>query len=140
MVATKRGLMSGKKTESDPLLTDSQRDLLRGAVRSGAKSSVLAFSERQAIREIRVVLGDRAKEPEQLLVAFKSSLNRVANEAKLPFGADRRALINRFVTRFIEELYTPEGTSGTGAPGDSRRTGPVAFTPAETPGLSDARL
>lgn len=64
------------------------------------------------MRQIRVALGSRAKRPEQLLVAFKSLLSEVANDAKLSFGEERSAL---FVTAFIDELYKPPGTIGTPA-------------------------
>lgn len=129
--------MSGKKPESSPLLTDRQRSLLRGAVRSDDKSKPLTASQRQAIREIRVALGGHAKKPEQLLVAFKSSLSEAANDAKLLLGEERAAL---FVTAFIEELYKSQETIETPANGESRGSRSVEFTPAKTPGLSDARL
>jgi hypothetical protein len=125
--------------DSSPLLTDRQRNLLRSALRSGEKSTVVTSSQRQAIGEIRIALGDRAKKPEQLLIAFKGSLNEVANEAKLPLGEERSALINRFVSAFIEELYKPQEIR-TAAGGQSNGSETVAFTPAETPGLSDAPL
>jgi hypothetical protein len=126
-------------TDSSHSLTDSQRHLLRNALRSG-ESAGLTSAQRQTIREIRIALGHRAKKPEQLLVAFKGALNEVANEAKLPLGQERSALMDRFVSAFIEELYKPDGKITTGMEAESKVSGRTAFTPAETPGLSDAHL
>lgn len=128
--------MSSNMADSSPSLTDTQRHLLRNALRSG-ESAGLTSAQRQTIREIRIALGHRAKKPEQLLVAFKSALNDVANEAKLPLGQERSALMDRFVSAFIEELYKPDGKITTRMDGESKESGPIAFTPAETPGLSD---
>jgi len=132
--------MSNEKGESPRLLTESQRSLLREALRSGENSEQLTSSQRQAIREIRVALGHPATKPEQLLVAFKASLNEIANDARLPLGGGRSAVIDRFVTAFIEELYKPQGTTRTVADDKSSGSGPVTLTPPETHGLSDARL
>jgi hypothetical protein len=131
--------MSSNMADSSSSLTDTQRHLLLNALRSG-ESAELTSAQRQTVREIRIALGHRAKKPEQLLVAFKSALNGVANEAKLPLGQERSALMDRFVSAFIEELYNPDGKITTRMEGESKESGPVAFTPAETPGLSDAHL
>jgi hypothetical protein len=128
--------MSNEMAESSLLLTESQRRLLRDALRSGDDSSQLTSSQRQAIREIRGALGNHATKPERLLVAFKGSLIDLATEAKLPLGAERSAVFDRFVTAFIEELYNPERTTRNGTGGESN--GSVPVTPAETHGLSDA--
>jgi hypothetical protein len=125
--------------DSSSSLTDSQRHLLRNALRSGEVSG-LTSAQRQIIREIRIALGHRAKRPEKLLVAFKRALNDVANEAKLPLGQERSALMDRFVSAFIEELYKPDGKITTRMDSESKESGRIAFTPAETPGLGDARL
>jgi len=130
--------MSSEMAESPQSLTDSQRSLLRDALRSGENSKQLTSSQRQAIREIRVALGNHTTKPEQLLVAFKGSLNEIANDARLPLGGERSAVMDRFVTAFIEELYKPQRTAGTRADDESNASGPVPFTPAETHGLSDA--
>jgi hypothetical protein len=132
--------MPSEMADSSPLLTESQRNLLRGALRSGEKSRPLTSSQRQVIAEIRAALGDRAKRPERLLVAFKSCLNEVANDSKLPVGEERSALINQFVSAFIEELYKPTATTRATTDVESKGTVPAAFTPGETPGLTDARL
>jgi hypothetical protein len=131
--------MSSNMADSSSSLTDTQRHLLLNALRSG-ETAGLTSAQRQTVREIRITLGHRAKKPEQLLVAFKRALNDVANEAKLPLGQERSALMDRFVSAFIEELYNPDGKITTRMEGESKESGPVAFTPAETPGLSDAHL
>jgi len=132
--------MPSEMDESPRSLTDSQRRLLREALHSAQDSEQLTSSQRHAIRAIRVALGSHATKPEQLLVAFKRSLTEVANDARLPIGGERSAVFDRFVSAFIEELYKPQQTTRTGADGESKGSGPVTFTPAETHGLSDARL
>jgi hypothetical protein len=129
--------MSNEMADSPQMLTDSQRSLLRDALRSG-DSKQLTSSQRQAIREIRVALGKRATKPERLLVAFKGSLNEIANDARLPLGGQRSAVFDRLVSAFIEELYKPQRTTSTSTDDESNGSGPVPFTPAETHGLSDA--
>jgi len=129
--------MSSNMADSSPSLSDAQRHLLRNALCSG-ESAGLTSAQRQTVREIRIALGHWAKKPEQLLVAFKSALNDVANEAKLPLGQERSALMDRFVSAFIEELYRPDGKITTRMDGESKESGPIEFTPAETPGLFDA--
>jgi hypothetical protein len=131
--------MASNMADSSPSLTDTQRHLLRTALRS-ADGAGLTSAQRQTVREIRVALAHRAKKPEQLLVAFKGALNDVANEARVPLGQQRSALVDRFVSAFIEELYKPDGKITTMMDGESKESGPIAFTPAETPGLSDAHL
>ena len=131
--------MSSNMADSSPSLSDAQRHLLRNALCSG-ESAGLTSAQRQTVREIRIALGHWAKKPEQLLVAFKRALNDVANEAKLPLGQERSALTDRFVSAFIEELYKPDGKITTRMDGESNESGTIAFTPAETPDLSDARL
>jgi len=132
--------MSSEMAESPQALTESQRSLLRDALRSGESTNQLTSSQRQAIREIVVALGNRVTKPEQLLVAFKGALNEIANDARLPLGGERSAVFDRFVSAFIEELYKPQRTARTSPDGDSSGSGPVTFTPAETLGLSDAHL
>ena len=131
--------MSSKMDESFSSLTDTQRHLLRNALRSGDGLG-LTSAQRQTVREIRIALGHRTKKPEQLLIAFKGALNDVANEAKLPLGQERTALLDRFVSVFIEELYKADGKITTRVDGESKESGSIAFTPVETPGLSDAHL
>jgi hypothetical protein len=132
--------MSSEMAESPQSLTESQRSLLRDALRSGEDSNQLTSWQRHAIREIRVALGDHTTKPEQLLVAFKGSLTEVANDARLPLGGERSAVFDRFVSAFIEELYKPQRTTRAPTEGESNGSGPVTFTPAETHGLSDAHL
>ena len=130
--------MSSEFAKSPQSLTERQRSLLRDALSSGENSTQLTSSQRQAIREIRFALGKRTTKPEKLLVAFKGSLNEIANDARLPLGGQRSAVFDRLVSAFIEELYKPQGKTGSGADGESNRSGPVPFTPAETHDLSDA--
>jgi hypothetical protein len=139
-VSKKEVFMSSEMAESPQSLTDSQRSLLRDALRSGENSDQLTSSQRQVIREIRVALGNRTTKPEKLLVAFKGSLTEIANDARLPIGGERSAVFDRFVSAFIEELYKPQRTTMTNADGESNGSGPLAFTPTETHGLSDAHL
>jgi len=139
-VFKKEGFMSSEMAESSQSLTNSQRRLLRDALRSGENSEQLTSSQHQAIREIRVALGNGATKPEELLVAFKGSLTEIANDARLPLGGERSSVFDRFVSAFIEELYKPQRTTRTSTDGESNGSAPAGFTPAETHDLSDAHL
>jgi hypothetical protein len=132
--------MSSEVADSARSLANSQRELLRGALRSGDNSAPLTSLQREAIREICIQAGDRAKKPEGLLIAFKAALSEAANEVKLPVGEERSALLARYVSAFIEELYSVRAPTRTVPDADSNGTGPVTFTPTETHGLSDAHL
>jgi hypothetical protein len=121
-------------------LTANQHKLLESALASGAGSGAVTRSQRQKIREICDAAGDRARRPEQMLVAFKVSLTEVVNDAKIPLGDERSALIDRFVSVFIEELYRSEAPTRMTADGDSRGQEASPTTLPKTPDLSDARL
>jgi hypothetical protein len=121
-------------------LTANQHKLLESALVSGVGAGAVTTSQRRKIREICVAAGERAKRPEQLLVAFKISLTEVVNDAKIPLGDERSGLIDRFVSVFIEELYRSDAASRMAADGDSRGQEATPTTLPKTPGLSDARL
>jgi len=86
-------------------LTSAQRDLLRHALQSGWKKADGDFARRQAIRELCSVGRDSKQRPEQMVIAFKESLVEAADEARLPYGPERREVLARMVSVFIEELY-----------------------------------
>jgi hypothetical protein len=46
-----------------------------------------------------------AERPEQILVAFKNSLDEVANVARIPLGPERNSRLSTLVSAFIEEMY-----------------------------------
>ena len=127
-------------SNSSSRLTANQHNLLKSALASGAGTGAVTTSQRQKIREICVAAGDRARRPEQLLVAFKISLTELVNDAKIPLGDERSALIDRFVSVFIEELYRPEPANRKTVDGDSREQEASLTTLPKTPDLSDARL
>jgi hypothetical protein len=127
-------------SNSSSRLTANQHNLLKSALASGADTGAVTTSQRQKIREICVAAGDRARRPEQLLVAFKASLTEVVNDAKIPLGDERNALIDRFVRVFIEELYRSDAATRMIADGDSREQEASPTTLPKTPDLSDARL
>jgi hypothetical protein len=59
---------------------------------------------RPAIR--RIVSGCAETErPEEALIAFKNSLDEVANSLRIPFSPERSTLLTGLVTAFIEEMY-----------------------------------
>lgn len=62
-------------------------------------------NQRDALRELCENFRDSPQGPEKLLVAFKASLIEAANDARLPYGAERSELLSRMVSVFIEELY-----------------------------------
>jgi hypothetical protein len=124
---------------SSALLTTTQRNLLRSAVDSGAATGAVTSSQRQKIHEICSTVGDLAKRPERLLVAFKIALTEAVNDAKIPLGEERTAIVDRLVSVFIEELYG--ANAGTVATADDSREREASLpTPPKTPGLYDAHL
>ena len=86
------------------VLTSAQRELLRHALQS-SKNGDGEFGRRHAIREFCSVGRKTNQRPEQLVISFKESLVAAADEASLPYGPQRRELLARMVSIFIEELY-----------------------------------
>ncbi len=89
-------------------LTHAQRESLRNALGSARKGIFLTPLQRQAIREICRAAGDSRLRPEQSLIVFKVCLFQAADDLKIPPGAERANLLERFVSLFIEEMYQPE--------------------------------
>jgi hypothetical protein len=90
--------------ESLPL-TSNQQQLLKESLVPVSENAEGEFARRQAIREFCVASRALAQRPEQLLIVFKESLIEAANEANIPPGPERSALLGRVVSVFIEELY-----------------------------------
>jgi hypothetical protein len=113
-------------------------ELLKNAVSSENQGNSITPGQRVALREICSHRGDLRQRPEQLLVEFKACLHEAATQAGVPVGLDRNALIDRFVTAFIEELYRAD--SGTGASGDGAHhtKGGKEATRGNNPNFSDA--
>jgi hypothetical protein len=122
-----------------PMLTSHQRELLKSALTSGPKSKFVTPGQRLAIRKICDTAGDLSKRPEQFLIAFKASLQDAANDAALRNGTERNALIDRFVSVFIEELYRAEVRNSLTDDGERRRKPETGAMPTRSPDLSDAR-
>jgi hypothetical protein len=122
-----------------PMLTSHQRDLLKNALTSGPKSKFVSPEQRLAIRKICDTAGDLSKKPEQFLIAFKASLQDAANDAALRNGTERNALIDRFVSVFIEELYRAEVRNSLTDDGERRRKPESGAIPPRSLDLSDAR-
>jgi hypothetical protein len=93
---------------AEPRLTRSQRESLRGALSSARKAIFFTPAQRQVVRDICHAAGDWKEKPEQCLVAFKAGLFEAANDLKMPAGAERTVLLERFVSLFIEEMYRAE--------------------------------
>jgi hypothetical protein len=104
-----------------PLMTDVQRQLLDNALTSEREGNSVTSVQRAALREICTRGEDLRQRPEQFLVEFKTCLLEAATRAGVPVGPDRSALIERFVSAFIEELYRTDST--TSASGDGARFG-----------------
>jgi hypothetical protein len=88
-----------------PALTTSQRALLRRALECGLENRPGKRGQRELIRELCDHFRGSPQGPEQLLIAFKGSLVDSANDAQIPHGPERTALLSRLVSVFIEELY-----------------------------------
>lgn len=94
-VATSNGL---------PHLSPHQHELLKSALGLKAPDDRSTADVRPAIREI-VSTCAPAQRPEQVLVAFKNSLDEIARTARIPFGPERSVQLSSMVTVFIEEMY-----------------------------------
>lgn len=121
-----------------PILTSPQRDLLKHALTSRPKSKFVTPEQRLAIRKICDTAGAFSKKPEQFLIAFKASLQDAANDAALR-STERNALIDRFVSVFIEELYRAEVRNSLTDDGERRRKPETGAIPTRSTDLSDAR-
>ena len=91
-----------------PQLTRAQRESVRDALCAARKGTFLSPTVRKTIREIAPATGDVRRRPEQCVVAFKWLINEAATDVGIPLGRERAALLERFVTLFIEEMYAAE--------------------------------
>ena len=87
-----------------PLLSPQQHELLKSALGLKTPDDRSTADFRAVVREI-VNTCAPAERPEQLLVAFKNSLDEVANGARIPLGPERNVQLSSLVSVFIEEMY-----------------------------------
>ena len=85
-----------------------QQERFKAALLSARAGALLVSAQRQAVREVLQMAGALRRRPEQCVVAFKSFMHEAANEIAMPLGRDRSALLERFVTLFIEEMYAAD--------------------------------
>jgi hypothetical protein len=112
------------------------RDSLMDALLSARSGGLFAPIDRQGIRQMVFAAGSLTRTPELCVIAFKSVLSEVANEASIPLGRERSHLLERFVSVFIEEMYRT-ASPGAVEDGDCRGKTASAITPAgsrELPG------
>lgn len=108
-------------------LTDAHQQLLRDALKEKTARPIVTTAQRAAIRRICTEAMPGA-EPEKLLVAFKSALAQASEEAEIPHGVERSAMLSGLISVFIDELY---------AAGDGERISSVRMeTPATAPRLT----
>ena len=91
-------------TSGRPRLSSDHHELLKSALGLKTADDRSTADLRPVIREI-VNTCAPTERPEQILVAFKSALNDVANNARMPFGPERNARLSSLVSAFIEEMY-----------------------------------
>jgi hypothetical protein len=96
---------SFRAAQARPALSRSQCALLTSALECGLENRPGKPRQRELIRALCDGFRDSPDGPEQLLIAFKGSLVDSANDAQIPYGPERTALLSRLVTVFIEELY-----------------------------------
>lgn len=94
-----------------PVLTGAQRQSLRDALSSARTAIFLTSAQRHVVREICHAAGDSKRKPEQCLIAFKMCLYEAADDLRIPPGAEKTLLLERFVSLFIEEMYRAEPES-----------------------------
>ncbi|HEU4747399.1 MAG TPA: hypothetical protein VFS56_02785 [Gemmatimonadaceae bacterium] len=103
-VRTAQAQSSGQTSNGRPHLSAEQHELLKMALGLRIPDDRLP-DPRPAIREIVDGCGF-ADHPEQILVAFKNSLDEVANAARIPFGPERNDRLRGLVSAFIEEMFS----------------------------------
>lgn len=101
---TTQAQSSGQTNNGRPHLSPEQHDLLKTALGVKVPDDCLP-DPRPVIRKIVDTCGF-AEKPEQILVAFKNSLDDVANAARIPFGPERNSRLTGLVSAFIEEMYS----------------------------------
>jgi hypothetical protein len=89
---------------TSPHLSREQHELLLAALSQKIADDCFAADSRSTIRRI-VSSCPPLERPEQVLIAFKNSLDDVANNLRIPFSAERNTLLTGLVTAFIEEMY-----------------------------------
>jgi hypothetical protein len=87
-----------------PHLPAEQQELLLTALSQKVADDCFAPDPRSTIRQIASSWGVTER-PEQVLIAFKNSLDDVANNLRIPFSPERNTLLTGLVTAFIEEMY-----------------------------------
>ena len=87
-----------------PHLSPQQRDLLKSALAERIPDDCLP-DPRPVIREIVDACAPTGR-PEQILVAFKNSLDEAATAARIPLGPERNDRLTGLVSAFIEEMYS----------------------------------
>jgi hypothetical protein len=127
------GRTGGAAAVRQLLIQNSLRKLLLREVASTSRPTNprSTYSPRLAIREICATIDLKSQKAEQLLVAFKSSLNEAADDANIRLGPARNDLLARVVTIFIEELYRAPDRRTSGD-GDGQNASRNAI-PAENP-------
>ena len=109
-------------------LTFAQQRLIGTLVHEKPVRAIVSSDQRNCIRELCLDLGYQ-REPEQLLIAFKKALEHAANDARIPFGPDRSAMLARLVSVFIDELYS-FNASGTRASATGVTNATIVNAPA----------
>ncbi|MFL5500841.1 MAG: hypothetical protein ACJ79Q_06360 [Gemmatimonadaceae bacterium] len=108
--------VDSQKTEA----FSAERQLLTSALRSGWASGDGETEQRHTIRQLCTVAGDQPQLREHLLIAFRTIVIHAADEAQIPPGPKRNALLGRLATIFVEEFYTIPLAKRDGADGDHR--------------------
>ena len=87
-----------------PHLSTEQDQLLSAVLSQRIPDDCSAPDSRSALRKI-VSSCPPTERPEQVLIAFKNSLDDVANDLRIPYSPERNTLLTGLVTAFIEEMY-----------------------------------
>jgi len=101
---TEQNHFPARKSQGRPHLTPEQHELLKSALGLKVPDDRSSADFRPVIREI-VDGCESIEAPEQVLVAFKNSLDEVANGARIPLGPERNNRLSSLVSAFIQEMY-----------------------------------
>lgn len=86
------------------MLIETHQQLIRSTLKGKTVRSKITAGDRQAIRQICIDV-QPVRDPQTLLIAFKSALAQAADAEGIPQNVERNALLSQLVSVFIDELF-----------------------------------
>lgn len=86
------------------MLIETHQQMIRSTLKDKTVRSKITAEDRQAIRQICIDV-QPVRDPQTLLIAFKSALAQAADMEGIPHDYERNALLSQLVSVFIDELF-----------------------------------